>query len=83
VSPAAIKEMRSRLGYTQASMAEALGVAKLTLSQYETGYRKPGPTILILLTVLDTLPKKRAHELTELFRKVALETGPERKRSKT
>lgn len=83
MSPADIKATRVRLGLTQELMAEALGVAKLTMSQYETGFRKPGPTALILLMVVDSLSKKKALELIELFRKAAQRFGPERKDSKT
>jgi transcriptional regulator with XRE-family HTH domain len=64
-------------------MAEAFGVAKLTMSQYETGFRQPGPTALILLMVVDSLSNKKALELIELFRKAAKKFGPERKGSKT
>jgi DNA-binding transcriptional regulator YiaG len=83
MSPADIKATRVRLGLTQELMAEALGVAKLTMSQYETGFRKPGPTALILLMVVDSLSKKKALELIELFRRAAQRFGPERKDSKT
>ena len=83
MSPSEIKSTRERLGLTQESMAEALGVAKLTMSQYETGFRRPGPTALILLIVVGSLSKKKALELIELFRKAAIRFGPERKGSKT
>lgn len=83
MNPADIKATRLRLGLTQESMAEALGIAKLTMSQYETGFRKPGPTALIFLIVIDSLPKKKSLELIELFRKAALRFGPEHKGSKT
>ena len=81
MSPSEIKEARIRLGLTQEAMAAALGVAKLTVSQYETGFRKPGPTALILIVVLDSLSKKKALELIALFCKAAKELGLERKRS--
>lgn len=83
MSPAEIKSTRERLGLTQESMAEAFGIAKLTMSQYETGFRQPGPTALILLMVVDSLSNKKALELIELFRKAAKRFGPERKGSKT
>lgn len=83
MSPAEIKSTRERLGLTQESMAEAFGVAKLTMSQYETGFRQPGPTALILLMVVDSLSNKKALELIALLRKAAKKFGPERKGSKT
>ena len=83
MSPAEIKSTRERLGLTQESMAEAFGVAKLTMSQYETGFRQPGPTALILLMVVDSLSNKKALALIALLRKAAKKFGPERKGSKT
>ena len=79
--PSNIKELRINLGLTQEQMAYALGIAKLTMSQYETGFRKPGPTVLILLAVLDSIPRKRALELIEILDKAARALGHERKRS--
>ncbi len=81
MSPVEIKELRTGLGLTQESMAEALGVAKLTMSQYETGFRKPGPTALICLVVIKSLSKKRALEIIGMFRKASLKLGYERKGS--
>ena len=78
MSPASIKSMRKRLGLTQHSMAKAFGVSTLTMSQYETGFRNPGPTALILLEILDSLPKKKALELFELFSKKAKSLKNER-----
>lgn len=81
MSPNNIKELRIDLGLTQEQMAYALGIAILTMSQYETGFRKPGPTVLILLTVLDSIPRKRALGLIEMLEKAAKTLGLERKRS--
>lgn len=81
MSPNNIKKLRLDLGLTQEEMAYALGVAKLTMSQYETGFRKPGPTVLILLAVLSSLPRKRALDLIEMLDKAAKSLGLERKRS--
>lgn len=63
-----IKAIRLKLGLTQESLAEALGVAKLTVSQYETGFRRPGATVLIFLLVVDSIPRRRALDLLDLFR---------------
>lgn len=81
MSPNNIKELRINLGLTQEQMAYALGIAKLTQSQYETGFRKPGPTVLILLAVLDSISRKRASELIVMLDKAAKTLGLERKRS--
>jgi len=81
MSPDEIKALRVRLGLTQKNLALALGVNKLTLSQYETGFRKPGPTALVVLFVLDRLPKKKALELVALLQGAAKSAGLERESS--
>lgn len=83
MSPDDIKTLRKRLKLTQKDLSYALGVSKLTMSQYETGFRKPGPTALVILFVLETLPIRKAQELIELLQhaasKVAVETKDSRK----
>lgn len=83
MSPDDIKTLRKRLKLTQKDLSYALGVSKLTMSQYETGFRKPGPTALVLLIVLEALPLRKAQELIQLLqqaaRKVAIETKDSRK----
>lgn len=37
-----IKELRKTHGYTQITLAEALGVSKGTVAMWETGKRAPG-----------------------------------------
>ena len=71
MNPIEIKNLRLKLGLTQESLSEALGLAKLTMSQYETGYRRPNKTLIILFKILDLIPNKKAHELINSFRKVA------------
>jgi len=67
LKPEQIKALRHRFGYTQAAFSEVLGLAELSISQYETGYRKPGPTLLILFRVLDSLPDKKALWILKQF----------------
>lgn len=71
MSPNDIKTLRKRLKLTQKDLSHALGVSKLTMSQYETGFRKPGPTALVLLFVLATLPLRKAQELTQLLQQAS------------
>ncbi len=73
MSPKHIKKLRKSFGFTQKVMARAFGVGTLTMSQYENGVRNPGPTALILLELLDSLPKKRSLELFKLFHSKAKE----------
>lgn len=83
MSPNEIKSTRMRLGLTQETLAEALGIASLSVSHYETGFRNPGPTALVFLMVIDSLPKKRALELIEIFGKAADRIRRDRKGSTT
>jgi transcriptional regulator with XRE-family HTH domain len=38
-----IKEIRLKLGMTQGSFAEAIGIGQSAVANYEAGYRKPEP----------------------------------------
>lgn len=79
MSPKDIKNLRIKLGLTQKDMALTLGVAKLTISHYETGFRTPGPTLLILFMVLNSFSKKNALELLGHFKKEADKIGSKAK----
>lgn len=79
MSPEGVKDLRAKLELTQAEFGEALGVSRLTISQYEIGFRKPGSTVLILLRVLESLSKARALELVKLLRSCAVEPSPKQK----
>ena len=82
MSPMQVKNLRGKLELTQAEFAKGLGLSRLTISQYETGFRQPGPTVLILFRVLDSLSKVRAHELVALLRSRAESSKPKRKRGR-
>lgn len=45
-----IKELRKANGYTQVTLAEALGVSKGTVAMWETGKRAPGYEVINLLS---------------------------------
>lgn len=68
MSPTKIKKIRTKLGLTQVQLAESIGVANLTLSQYETGFRNPSKTVIILLMVLDGLSSNKATEFLNLLK---------------
>lgn len=82
MSPEQIKGIRARLDLTQAELAQAFGVSRLTISQYEIGFRRPGSTALVLLRVLDSLSRARAKELVALLRSRADDEMPKRKRGR-
>lgn len=67
MSPVKFKQIRTKLGLTQEKMAETFGLAKLSVSQYETGFRRPSMLIMVLLSLLDSLPDKKAKELLILI----------------
>ncbi|MGZ3721401.1 MAG: type II toxin-antitoxin system MqsA family antitoxin [Bdellovibrionales bacterium] len=59
-----IKRIRMKLGLTQAQLAELFGLAgKNTVSNIETGFRNPNSTIILMMGLLDSLPKKRSQQL--------------------
>lgn len=47
-----IKEAREMRGLTQQSVAEHLGIGRVSYARYETGARKPNPQTLALLADL-------------------------------
>ncbi len=70
MSPAKFKEIRERLGLTQADLAEILGLSgKQPISHIETGFRNPSPLSQAVMSVADELPEKKAKELLDLLRK--------------
>lgn len=62
MTDAQIKELRKSLGYTQAKLAEELGVTANTVARYERGELRPSPPVTKLLKLLEmmTLEKKAA-----------------------
>lgn len=51
-----LKDIRENLGYSQAAMAEALGLSQSTISRYEQGVLDPDKRTMIAAS---TLLKKR------------------------
>jgi DNA-binding transcriptional regulator YiaG len=83
MSPIEIKALRVKLNLTQVEFSKILGVAVLSMSQYETGFRNPGPTLLILLKVLDSLPKNKAFWLLDQFKSHSDKSNPKHIGSKS
>jgi putative transcriptional regulator len=50
-----IKDLRKALGYTQAKLAEEVGVTGNTVARYERDELKPSPPVLKLLKLLELL----------------------------
>lgn len=66
MSPDQFKKNREKLGLTQEQLAEVIGVSgKVTISHYETGFRKPSLLTEALISLLNSLPERKANELIE------------------
>ena len=52
---AQIRDLRKALGYTQARLAEELGVTANTVARYEREELRPSPPVLKLLKLLELL----------------------------
>ena len=63
---AQIKELRKSLGYTQARLAEEVGLTPNTIARYERDELKPSPPVLKLLRLLEL-----SKELSKVGRKAA------------
>jgi len=68
MSPVRFKEIREKLGLTQEELSEVFGVSgRKPISHYETGFRKPGDLIAVLMEIFDSLSEKKSLELRELI----------------
>jgi putative transcriptional regulator len=63
---AEIRELRKSLGYTQARLAEEVGLTPNTIARYERDELKPSPPVLKLLRLLEL-----SKELSKAGRKAA------------
>ena len=63
---AQIKELRKSLGYTQARLAEEVGLTPNTIARYERDELKPSPPVLKLLRLIEL-----SQELSKAGRKAA------------
>ncbi len=56
---AQIKQLRKALGYTQAKLAEEVGVTANTVARYERDELNPSPPVMKLLKLLEMLITER------------------------
>ena len=71
-----IKSIRDRLDMKQSEFAKYLGVATLTVSQWETGVRKPSKLALAAIKMLEELKLMEVQfreEVAKLFDKINAE----------
>lgn len=54
-----IKDLRKTLGYTQAKLADEVGVTANTVARYERGELRPSPPVMKLLKLLEMLTAEK------------------------
>ncbi len=67
MSPKRFKNIRDKFGLTQVEFAKCFGLTQKTISQYEIGFRKPGPTVQVLLLLLENLSASQGHKFLKLM----------------
>ncbi len=78
MSPERFKQIRDTFGLTQSELAACFGLTQKTVSQYEIGFRVPGPTVRVIMLVLERLSVSQATKLLNLMNKVARENSNKR-----
>ncbi len=71
MKPQEFKKIRESFGLTQSELAECLGLTQKTVSQYEMGFRVPGPTVQVVMKTLDRVKPNQFKTLLELMKEVA------------
>ena len=71
MSPQQFKAIRESFGLTQGELGTCLGVTQKTISQYEIGFRVPGPTVRVIMVALDQMPATKAKWLLDLLRDIS------------
>lgn len=71
MSPQHFKSIRESFGLTQEEFGNRLGVTQKTVSQYEIGFRVPGPTVRVIMRVLEKAPRSKATWLLELMNEIS------------
>ena len=71
MSPKQFKEIREKFELTQKELADCLGLTQKAVSHYETGFRKPGATVQVLMTMLNQLPQMQAKKLLAVMDEIA------------
>lgn len=57
-----VYRFRQAVGMNQSEFAEWIGVRQATVSEWETGTKKPSPLACRLLTLLEEIHRKEAEE---------------------
>ena len=59
MTPESIREWRSRMGFTQAQAAEALGLKPRVIAYFESGERNVSGTVEKLCAAIEELAKRK------------------------
>lgn len=73
MKPQEFKRIRESFGLTQSEFALCLGLTQKTISQYEMGFRTPGPTVKVVVKTLDRVKENQLSYLLELMKDVSTE----------
>ncbi len=73
MKPQEFKKIRESFGLTQSELADCLGLIQKTVSQYEMGFRVPGPTVQVVMNTLDRVKRNQLKTLLEIMKEVSEE----------
>ena len=83
MNPQQFKKIRESFGLTQKEIANCLGLTQKTVSQYEIGFRKPGPTVQAIMKTLDRVSAKQLKDLLDIMNEVSKEIQAKNSKRKT
>lgn len=73
MKPQQFRKIRESFGLTQSELADCLGLTQKTVSQYEMGFRVPGPTVQVVMNTLDRVKQNQLKTLLEIMKEVSKE----------
>lgn len=71
MKPQQFKKIRESFGLTQSELADCLGLIQKTVSQYEMGFRVPGPTVQVVMTALSKMKSNQSKLLLDFLKAAA------------
>lgn len=73
MKPQEFKKIRESFDLTQRELAQCLGLTQKTVSQYEMGFRVPGPTVQVVMKTLDRVKRNQLRPLLDIMTEVTKE----------
>ena len=71
MKPQEFKQIREAFKLTQSELADCLGLTQKTVSQYEMGFRVPGPTVQVVMTALSRMKLNQSKLLLDFLKEAA------------